>query len=194
MTSKLILDACCGPRMFWFNKKNPNVLYQDIREEPKGYIPIRPSCEVQPDVLMDFRKMSHPDKSFKLVVFDPPHLLAGGENGWQRKKYGILAKTTWKDDLSKGFAECWRVLDDYGTLVFKWNEESIPIKQVLELFPVEPLFGHPTARSGKTKWCVFFKIPEVAKETEVKAGCNTDSHDDGIPPNTKELGILPTIL
>ena len=29
---------------------------------------------------------------------------------------------------------------------------------------------------------------------EVKAGCNADSHDDGIPPNTKELGILPTIL
>ena len=32
------------------------------------------------------------------------------------------------------------------------------------------------------------------KHKEVKAGCNADSHDDGIPPNTKELGILPTIL
>lgn len=32
------------------------------------------------------------------------------------------------------------------------------------------------------------------KQKEVKAGCNADSHDDGIPPNTKELGILPTIL
>jgi site-specific DNA-methyltransferase (adenine-specific) len=34
----------------------------------------------------------------------------------------------------------------------------------------------------------------LLKQQEVKAGCNADSHDDGIPPNTKELGILPTIL
>lgn len=32
------------------------------------------------------------------------------------------------------------------------------------------------------------------KEKEVKAGCNADSHDDGIPPKDKSLGILPTIL
>ena len=30
--------------------------------------------------------------------------------------------------------------------------------------------------------------------TEVKAGCNADSHDDGIPPKTKVLGILPNEL
>ena len=47
--------------------------------------------------------MKFADKSFKHVVFDPPHLLAGGVNGWQRKKYGILAKATWKEDLTKGF-------------------------------------------------------------------------------------------
>lgn len=29
---KRILDACCGPRMFWFDKEHPDVLYQDIRE------------------------------------------------------------------------------------------------------------------------------------------------------------------
>ena len=75
-SDKLILDVCCGPRMFYFNKKHPDVLFQDIRIEEKGYIPIRSSCEVKPDVVMDFRKMSHPDKSFKMVIFDPPHLLA----------------------------------------------------------------------------------------------------------------------
>lgn len=159
MNKKFILDACCGGRMFWFDKNNPLVLFQDIRRKEKGFIHLRPSFEVQPNVLMDFRRMSHADKSFKLVVFDPPHLLAAGENGWQRKKYGILNKETWKEDLSQGFKECWRVLDDYGTLVFKWNEESIPIREVLDLFPIKPLFGHPTARSGKTKWCVFIKIP-----------------------------------
>lgn len=31
-------------------------------------------------------------------------------------------------------------------------------------------------------------------EKEVEAGCNADSHDDGIPPNNKLLGILPNEL
>ena len=32
-TEKLILDACCGSRMFWFDKQNPNVLFVDKRSE-----------------------------------------------------------------------------------------------------------------------------------------------------------------
>ena len=27
---KTILDACCGSRMFWFDKENPNVDFCDI--------------------------------------------------------------------------------------------------------------------------------------------------------------------
>ena len=30
---KLILDACCGSRMFWFNKHNPLALFVDKRSE-----------------------------------------------------------------------------------------------------------------------------------------------------------------
>lgn len=26
---KFILDACCGSRMFWFNKAHPNAVYMD---------------------------------------------------------------------------------------------------------------------------------------------------------------------
>jgi len=26
---KLVLDACCGPKMFYFDKDNPNVLFVD---------------------------------------------------------------------------------------------------------------------------------------------------------------------
>ena len=29
---KYILDACCGSRMFWFDKQNPNVVFADNRE------------------------------------------------------------------------------------------------------------------------------------------------------------------
>lgn len=28
-----ILDVCCGGRMFYFDKNDPRVLFQDIREE-----------------------------------------------------------------------------------------------------------------------------------------------------------------
>jgi len=30
---KAVLDMCCGPRMMWFDKADPRVLYSDIREE-----------------------------------------------------------------------------------------------------------------------------------------------------------------
>lgn len=29
---KTILDMCCGSRMFYFDKHDPNVLFTDIRE------------------------------------------------------------------------------------------------------------------------------------------------------------------
>lgn len=29
--TKEILDACCGAKMFYFNKDNPNVLFMDKR-------------------------------------------------------------------------------------------------------------------------------------------------------------------
>lgn len=159
LKDKFILDACCGGKQFWFNKNHPNVIYQDIRKEEKGFMKLRPNYHVTPDVIGDFRKMDFPDSSFKLVVFDPPHLTAGGKNGWQRQKYGILNKETWREDIKKGFDECWRVLEDYGTLIFKWNEHSISFRDVLDCIERQPLFGHPTARSGKTKWFTFMKIP-----------------------------------
>lgn len=30
---KPIIDVCCGSRMFWFDKDNPNVEFCDIRQE-----------------------------------------------------------------------------------------------------------------------------------------------------------------
>ena len=48
---KLILDACCGSRMFWFDKKNPNVLFQDIRDKEYILCDGR-KLEVHPDVIL----------------------------------------------------------------------------------------------------------------------------------------------
>ncbi|MGJ1329380.1 hypothetical protein [Sphingobacterium multivorum] len=153
---KIVLDACCGSRMFWFDKQNPLALFQDIRDESHVLCDGR-KLEIKPDILADFRKMPHGDNSFKLVVFDPPHLEKAGENSWLAKKYGKLS-TTWKEDLKQAFSECFRVLEPNGILIFKWNEDQIKVREILSLTPVKPLFGHTTGRHGKTHWITFIKL------------------------------------
>lgn len=150
---KPILDVCCGSRMFWFNKKNNKVVYMDNRKLEDTLCDGR-KLEVNPDVIADFRDIPYPDQSFKLVVFDPPHLVKAGENSWLAKKYGKLSDT-WKEDINQGFNECMRVLDDYGVLIFKWNEDQVKLKDVLKVIDQEPLFGN---KRSKTHWLVFMKM------------------------------------
>ena len=156
---KKILDACCGGRMFWWNKENPLTHFIDIREVDKGAFQNNwnPGWCVKPDELVDFRAMPYPDNSFKMVVFDPPHLTSGSEKSVINKKYGLLNKQTWKQDITAGFCECWRVLDINGVLIFKWNEANIKAKELLREFPVEPLFGDFTGKTGSTLWVTFIK-------------------------------------
>jgi len=167
---KFILDACCGGRMMWTNKQHPNVLYIDIRKEVKGLVKSRPNFEVNPDVIMDFRALELPAKSFKLVVWDPPHGLTFSDSSIMKKKFGCLVAETWQSDLEKGFREIWRVLDDYGVLVFKWNDMEIPYKKVLAKFSEEPLFYNITAgpktletKGTRSYWFCFMKIPKQQK-------------------------------
>ena len=153
---KKILDVCCGSKMFWFDKNNKDVLFLDNRKE-KHILCDGRKLEIKPDKVMDFRNLKLKDNSFKLVVFDPPHLKTLGKKSWMAKKYGVLGKN-WQEDLKKGFSECWRVLKTDGILIFKWSENEIKVKEVLDIFEKQPLFGHTTGRNGKTKWMCFMKI------------------------------------
>ena len=156
--NKKILDACCGSRMFWFNKKHPDVLYIDNRVMAPVKQTNGATIEVRPDIVMDFRKLDLPDASFSLVVFDPPHILKrGGKNSWMKQKYGELDKITWRQDLKLGFAELFRVLKQDGVLIFKWNESDILVREVLALTPIRPLFGHRSGKAAKTLWIAFMK-------------------------------------
>lgn len=154
-TNKKIIDVCCGSRMFWFDKQNPDVLFCDIRDEGHTLCDGR-TLEIHPDVVADFTNLPFADDSFKLVVFDPPHLKRIGESSWMCKKYGKLPKD-WKPLLKKGFDECMRVLDEDGVLIFKWNECQIKVHEVLNVIPYKPLFGHTTGRQSKTIWMTFMK-------------------------------------
>lgn len=149
---KPILDACCGSKMFWFDKDHPDVLYMDNRKFKDTLCDGR-TLEVNPDIIADFRDMPFEDDTFHLVVFDPPHLLKAGENSWLAKKYGKLEET-WPFDIRQGFSECMRVLKPFGTLIFKWNEDQIKLNEVLDAIGYEPLFGDKRA---KTHWLVFMK-------------------------------------
>ena len=114
---KKILDVCCGGRMFWFNKQNILADYMDIRKENHILCDGR-EVIVSPEIIGDFRKIPFQDGTYKVVVFDPPHMRTLGENSWMAKKYGKLSEN-WEDDIKKGFSECFRVLADDGKLIFK---------------------------------------------------------------------------
>ncbi len=156
MCDKFILDASCGSRMFWFDRLHENTIYADVRNEEHVLCDGR-DLKINPDVQMDFRYMPFESESFKLIVWDPPHLIKLGKNSWMAKKYGRLNET-WQEDLRAGFKECYRVLEDKGVLIFKWNERDIKIKEILALSNQKPLFGHTTRKNGETIWIVFMKL------------------------------------
>ena len=163
MTAQKTLDPCCGSRMMWLNKKDPRAIFGDVRKEEitvtdrsqrntSGTRTIR----IEPDSLMDFRCLPFPDKTFRLVAFDPPHLVQAGPRSWLAAKYGKLSND-WREDLRRGFAECFRVLQPDGVLVFKWAETQVKLREILALTEEKPLFGQVSGRSGLTHWLIFMK-------------------------------------
>lgn len=182
VSGKQILDACCGGKMFYFDKHDPRVLFQDIRDIETTLCDGR-HFEVKPDVQADFTNMPYPDGSFGMVVFDPPHLVySRGKKskmadmygclsektkptGWQHIKYGALY-SDWRDLLSKGFAECFRVLKPGGFLIFKWNEVDIKVTEILKLTSAKPIFGHISGKRANTHWICFLKDGSAFKESD----------------------------
>ena len=155
--TRIILDPASSMRSFYFDKKDDRVVFGDIREKETHLLTNNQTIHIEPDEVMDFRAIPYPNETYQCVVFDPPHLLNLSEKSWMRKKYGVLDKQTWQDDLTKGFAECFRVLKTNGTLIFKWNETSIPLKEILKLTDQKPVLGHPSGKRMGTHWVLFIK-------------------------------------
>ena len=167
-----ILDVACGGKMFYFDKQDERVLFCDIRNVETTLCDGR-HFEVKPDIVADFANLPFASNTFRMVVFDPPHLLWNtgksksadmygslNENarptGYQQIKYGALY-SDWRDMLSKGFKECFRVLSPGGFLIFKWNETDIKVSEVLALTNEKPIFGHKSGKQSKTHWICFMK-------------------------------------
>jgi SAM-dependent methyltransferase len=147
--------------MFWFDRADSRAVFVDKRRETHE-LPDKSSAGgkrtliVDPDIQADFTALPFASESFSLVVFDPPHLVRNGRKGWLAKKYGKL-EGDWKDELRRGFAECFRVLRPDGTLIFKWNDNDVPVGQILALTPERPLFGNRCGKTAKSHWIVFHK-------------------------------------
>lgn len=170
---KPILDACCGAKMFYFDKSDSRVLFQDIRDVETTLCDGR-EFKVKPDIQADFANMPYADNTFAMVVFDPPHLVysrgkkskmvdtygclseKATPTGWQHIKYGALY-ADWKELLARGFSECFRVLKPGGFLIFKWNETDIKLSEILKLTPERPIFGHKSGKRALTHWVCFMK-------------------------------------
>lgn len=157
-----ILDACCGGRMWWWDKEHPLAVYMDKRSIPAApkrswkYQP-NPNWKCEPDIVGDFRSMPFADESFQLVLFDPPHIIQRKpEGGLITMTYGSLEPATADDDLRKGFSECWRVLARGGTLVCKW---AGAMERVKPHFPAPPIVGtrRVTKKGLGTRWMIFYK-------------------------------------
>ena len=139
--------------MFYFQKDHPNVIFMDIREHYEE-LESGHKINVAPDIVGDFRDIPFKDNEFDLIVFDPPHLIRAGDNSWLVKKYGRLNEDTWPQDIKQGFDECMRVLKPTGTLIFKWNEDQIKLREILDVIGQQPLFGNKRA---KTHWLTFVR-------------------------------------
>ena len=151
----------------WFDKGDDRTLYMDKREESRIIDVGTPGTKgrkpktVSPDIIGDFRKMPFDNESFWHVVFDPPHFYKGaGKTGRIAFDFGLLDHT-WQDDIREGFKECFRVLKPGGTLVFKWCEVEIPLRDILALTPEKPLYGHRSGKKAMTHWVAFIKLPNV---------------------------------
>jgi SAM-dependent methyltransferase len=156
---KIILDVSAGCRMTWYKKNNPHVVFLDKRKKVRGFMSTRPNAEILPDIVADWKQIPFKNKSFKLVLWDPPHTIRKNEEGGIiAERYGRLTHQNWQTELKKGFKECWRVLEPEGVLIFKWAECDKKLKEVLPLFFKEPLFGSRSGNRGQTVWLCFMKI------------------------------------
>jgi len=120
----MILDACCGGKLMYrgldrqFN--DDEILFVDVRHGKFSYKhPKYPKTTiVQPTVVADARFLPFRNKSFNLIIFDPPHDQYG-KRSYMALRYGSLSDEEYELLLWHTDLEFYRVLQPKGILLVK---------------------------------------------------------------------------
>ena len=85
----LILDATSSHRTMWNNKEDPDAVFIDLRRE------------VKPDVICSWQHLPFKNKTFRVINFDPPHMVyrVEGKPSFLTEKFGLLERETWPRDM-----------------------------------------------------------------------------------------------
>lgn len=140
----------------WYQKNNPCVTFMDCRKGTFRYKHYD-RWVVEPDVVSEWKDMPFPDNTFDMVIFDPPHIIQKSEKGNIIAEYGKLPPESWRQMLTEGIKQCFRVLKNDGFFILKWCENDKKIDEIIKLCPYPPLFGTKTGKANNNHWIVFIK-------------------------------------
>jgi len=160
-----ILDATASNRSIWYQKNNPFTIFLDKRcgkeytQTTESNFDNKRIIRIFPNVRGIWQHLPFKENSFDMIVFDPPHLFKdeGKKLSLMSIRYGIFYNHSWKQELTSGLNELFRVLKPLGIFILKWNETDVAIEEVLKLFPYKPLFGSRVGQKNQTHWITFIK-------------------------------------
>lgn len=109
------LDATHGHGTFWTHWQPHTLLGVDL-DPAKSMM----------GTSVDFTNLKYDDRSFDVVVFDPPYKLNGTPDDTIDRRYGVHETTTWKQRMAlirAGARECARVADK--NLIVKVQDQVV---------------------------------------------------------------------
>jgi hypothetical protein len=182
----MILDACCGSKMMYKglhrNFSQDEIVFIDIR---KGIYPLNkwhvPPVNIWPDIVADLKHLPFRDKTFSLILFDPPHGSFGVE-AYFGAKYGGLKPNEYVTLLVWANIEFARVLTDDGYVFAKIHETQGRDIRCVRNFSNFKLLMDISYRSQaqkntsvtKTHWLIFVK--RSADKLSTAADNDTPKH------------------
>lgn len=141
----------------------------DIREEMGN--------GMRPDFVMDSRKMTFPDSSFDMVLFDPPFSFHGPKScgGAEYNRFYVTygldiyhTRQELAEYLRDTFREIARVMTNNGQCLLKWSESRIPLTFPLSLrgkLRETQRWRRPSkhwgTKTGTDTWYTWLSLPNV---------------------------------
>jgi len=128
----LILDACVGSAKMYKGREKllkDNFISIDIRKGDFSYKPEQTVAPIpiiiKPTILADMKYLPFKDKTFNVIICDPPHLI-GNEKSFMCKEYGYWKNKNQRvSTFYKANIEFARVLKDNGMLILKIMPDQI---------------------------------------------------------------------